>query len=329
MWDPRWAVAMQQTNAQHTGDNGQSGEGIITAMQIGAGLGGFVQCYEVGAVIRKRNVVGTLHAYYQTSPESPLFPFAGASGISLSGNWDQVISVNQVGNRFYNEMMGTYSGEAQYPPGRRAMTAIGDGSAEAWTQWDWRNCSTEYIKSVYDKSSYNDAALMMNEGSQPPDFDPGPLWTIFDAGAVTRAELDVNYPAFTYNGYSFSANTIAELASQMTENQYQNVALSNLEATVARYNGFVDAGVDSDFARPAESLQWKIETPPFYAAWNTHMLHDTVGGVSVNGKMQVKDTRDNVIPGLYAAGEMTASNTQHGLGRCVTQGFIAGGWASQ
>ena len=31
-----------------------------------------------------------------------------------------------------------------------------------------------------------------------------------------------------------------------------------------------------------------------------------------------------VIPGLYCAGESAGGFNQHGMGRCVTQGFIAG-----
>ncbi len=32
----------------------------------------------------------------------------------------------------------------------------------------------------------------------------------------------------------------------------------------------------------------------------------------------------NVIPGLYCGGESAGGSSQHGLGRCVTQGFIIG-----
>jgi len=40
-----------------------------------------------------------------------------------------------------------------------------------------------------------------------------------------------------------------------------------LENTVARYNSFVDAGKDADFGKPAP--KFKIQTPPFHAAWAT------------------------------------------------------------
>jgi succinate dehydrogenase/fumarate reductase flavoprotein subunit len=36
------------------------------------------------------------------------------------------------------------------------------------------------------------------------------------------------------------------------------------------------------------------------------------------------DMNDQVIPGLYCAGESAGGFNQHGLGRCTTQGYIAG-----
>ena len=44
-----------------------------------------------------------------------------------------------------------------------------------------------------------------------------------------------------------------------------------------RYNGFVAAGADTDFKKPTPLH--KIEKPPFYAAWATPILHDTLTGI--------------------------------------------------
>ena len=41
-----------------------------------------------------------------------------------------------------------------------------------------------------------------------------------------------------------------------------------------RYNSFVAAGADTDFKKPTPLH--KIEKPPFYAAWATPILHDTL-----------------------------------------------------
>jgi succinate dehydrogenase/fumarate reductase flavoprotein subunit len=95
-----------------------------------------------------------------------------------------------------------------------------------------------------------------------------------------------------------------------------------LEETVARYNSFVDSGVDEDFDKPTP--QYKIQTPPFYAAWATPVIHDTRAGLRINAQCQVVDFSGNVIPGLYCGGESAGGFSMHGLARCVVQGRLAG-----
>ena len=49
----------------------------------------------------------------------------------------------------------------------------------------------------------------------------------------------------------------------------------------------------------------KINTPPFYAGARVPTVHHTMGGIEINTKAQVLDINGNIIPGLYAAGEVT------------------------
>jgi succinate dehydrogenase/fumarate reductase flavoprotein subunit len=95
-----------------------------------------------------------------------------------------------------------------------------------------------------------------------------------------------------------------------------------LEETVARYNSFVAEGADKDFKKPTPLH--KIATPPFYAAWSTPILHDTLTGLRTNTSSEVIDTRGKVIAGLYCAGESQGGFAQHGLARCVVFGRVAG-----
>ena len=101
---------------------------------------------------------------------------------------------------------------------------------------------------------------------------------------------------------------------------------ADLQASVARYNSFVEAGADADFGKPAP--RYKIDTPPFYAAWSTPLVHDTRSGLRINAKCQVMDMQGQVIPGLYCGGESAGGFNQHGLGRCTAQGYIAGKYAA-
>ena len=124
-------------------------------------------------------------------------------------------------------------------------------------------------------------------------------------------------------GYFFSANTLAELPAAI-ENEYQAKPIKGaiLQATVERYNSFVDSGEDVDFGKPAP--KYKIQTPPFYAAWGMPLVHDSRAGLRINAKCQVIDMNGRVIPGLYCAGESAGGFNQHGMGRCATQGYISG-----
>ena len=68
----------------------------------------------------------------------------------------------------------------------------------------------------------------------------------------------------------------------------------------------------------------KIAPPPFYAAWSTPILHDCLTGLRTNTKAQVINVQGQVIPGLYCAGESQGGFAQHGLGRTLVFGRIAG-----
>jgi hypothetical protein len=167
----------------------------------------------------------------------------------------------------------------------------------------------------------------MNAASGPPDYAAGPIWAIFDADAAAREQWQVAPPYVDPDGYCFSANTLEALAAAI-KNPYQAKPMdgATLRATVARYNSFVDSGTDVDFGKPRP--QYKIQTPPFYAAWATPLVHDTRAGLRINAQCQVMDMQGQVIPGLYCGGESAGGFNQHGLGRCTAQGYIAGKYAA-
>ena len=167
------------------------------------------------------------------------------------------------------------------------------------------------------------AAAMAWNGDENKLNGGGPIWAVFDQDAVEREDWDPRPPNVDPEGYFYTADTLAQLAGAIT-NPYQTKAMppAALEETVARYNTFVDLGVDEDFDKPTP--RYKIERPPFYAAWSTPILHDSLTGLRTNTQAQVIDTRGQVIPGLYCAGESQGGFAQHGLGRCLVFGRIAG-----
>lgn len=309
IFDPRLTEEIPTAAVEYSP---QDASGEMAAMSIGATLWGTAnQTFDRSAALRKRPIVGTPTNYIAWTPDSPIFPKVRATGLRVE-NWQNAIIVNQVGKRFYSEM------ENGYPTGTVA------GFLDPYVPGDWRNAT----KNTFAPKNYIDAALAINEGSGPPDFSAGPQWAIFDANAVEREKWNLAPPA-TLPDYFFSAETLAELAGLVTRNPHQKAKMpaANLEATVKRYNTMVDLGVDPDFDKPSPT--YKIDTPPFYAAWATFTAHDTYAGLRINMKCQVIDTQGQVIPGLYCGGESAGGCSQHGLGRCTTQGYIAGAEAAK
>ena len=151
----------------------------------------------------------------------------------------------------------------------------------------------------------------------------GPIWAIFDAEAVERENWTVGPPFVDPDGWFFSAETLRELSAKIVSKyQKEPMPSSALEATVARYNSFVEKGKDDDFGKPVP--MHKIQTPPFYAAWSTPCIHDCLSGLRINAKAQVIDLWGNAIPGLYCGGETSGGFNQHGLAKSLTFGRIAG-----
>jgi urocanate reductase len=162
-----------------------------------------------------------------------------------------------------------------------------------------------------------------NDGKNGKANGGGPIWAIFDADAVTREKWDPRPPNVDPNGWFFSAGTVAELARTIANPyQVQPMAPRILEETVTRYNSYVDGSKDPEFGRPG--LMFKIEKPPFHAAWATPILHDALAGLRTNGRCEVLDLRGQVIPGLYCAGESAGGFALHGLPRVTVFGRIAG-----
>lgn len=107
------------------------------------------------------------------------------------------------------------------------------------------------------------------------------------------------------NGLIYSGDTIAELAENM------GVPADALEQTVKEFNEAVKAGKPDEFGRTT----WEntIETGPFYAPSFSPAVHHTMGGLEINGSGEVINTDGEVIPGFYAAGEVTGGI--HGTNR--------------
>ena len=94
--------------------------------------------------------------------------------------------------------------------------------------------------------------------------------------------------------------------------------------TINRYNSFAASAVDADFNRPAPLN--RIDGPQYYAVVTIPSVHHTMGGVTINTRAEVLNANGNVIPGLFAAGEVvggTHGNNRLG-GNAITEVIVFG-----
>ena len=98
-------------------------------------------------------------------------------------------------------------------------------------------------------------------------------------------------------GRIYKGDTLADLEKQL------DMPAGSLQKTVAEYNQMVEAKSDPKFGR--KLFDQKIEKAPFYATPRAPSIHHTMGGLEINSKAQVINTKGEVVNGLYAAGEVT------------------------
>lgn len=319
--DPAWGTSGQSLLGR---GRGADGSGIIAGLKIGANLAGMHQNLSYAVSFHIPTRVATPDPYTDMYPGHPTFFERGSVGFTMNANtMEHAIAVNQVGKRFFNDMdLRRNHSSATFPGG-----TVTPHEGVDIVQGDWRNCTRDFVRSMYQKFGGIDAALAINEGSTAPDWFAGPVWAIFDQAAVERAELadNLRWPFISDNGYFFQADTIEELAAAIEAgHEYQRVPMTHLRSTIDTWNSYVDAGADPEFGRGADAPMHRIGTPPFYAAAIVLVWHDSYGGLRINGKTQVIDMQGNPIPGLYAGCEASGGGNQHGLGRGLVHGYIAG-----
>ncbi len=195
----------------------------------------------------------------------------------------------------------------------------------------------------YNESAQYDGAtrVFYNFDNADHEYRNIPAYAIFDgvyrslypiAGVAVDAEIP---------GWIKQADTLEELAALI------NVDPAGLAATVERFNEFAAQGLDPDFKRGVSAYdqfnggdrtRTDIANPclapltqgPFFAAAVWPGALGTCGGLQTNDKAQVLNVWGDVIPGLYATGNASASPMGAGypaggatVGAGMTFGLIA------
>lgn len=105
---------------------------------------------------------------------------------------------------------------------------------------------------------------------------------------------------------------------------------SALEQTITAWNAAVAKQVDSQFGRTT-GMDRALTKGPYYAIHISPAIHYTMGGLKINAQAQVLDQEDQVIKGLFAAGEVAGGlhgNNRIG-GNSIAETVIFGRQAAQ
>lgn len=95
----------------------------------------------------------------------------------------------------------------------------------------------------------------------------------------------------------YKGDTIEELAANA------GIDADALKATIETYNGYVEAGEDKDFGRPAESMVAFAEGP-YYAVKTVPYVMLTKGGPLMTVNAETTNADGEPIPGLFQCGEL-------------------------
>ena len=127
-------------------------------------------------------------------------------------------------------------------------------------------------------------------------------WLVVDQAMADASSVIQGY---IKKGYTVTGSTYGELGKAM------GVDAAAFAETMEKWNGYVEAKNDPDFGRT--SFANPLNTAPYYAVKVTAGVHHTMGGLKINANTEVLNEKGEVIPGLFAAGEVTGG--VHGANR--------------
>jgi fumarate reductase flavoprotein subunit len=174
--------------------------------------------------------------------------------------------VDMHGRRFCDETVGFYE------------TSIGNASSRTRQPWNFSLLDSGVVTRLTEHGIDKSHGTGLLPGAR-----------IADLERDLTAALEAGDPEV------FGAASVSELAVKM------GVDPGALQQTVDEYNRFCEQRHDGLFAKDLRYLR-PLRGPVFYAIRTRTICLGTMGGISINERCEVLDTRGRVIPGLYAAG---------------------------
>lgn len=146
-------------------------------------------------------------------------------------------------------------------------------------------------------------------------------------GGAWLDDLEKELEAHVEGGTVFKAESWEQMAELL------GVAPDVLKSTVSGYNSFCEVGRDEEFFKEKKFLL-PLREPPFYAVLGKQGFDCTIGGIKINHKMEVINTQERPIRGLYATGDCASNwefrnyNLRH-PGSALTFALCSGYFAGQ
>jgi flavocytochrome c len=213
--------------------------------------------------------------------------------------------------------------DPRFPDGSRGLNAYNPESI-------WVNSDAKRFLAERSSPKFGFPKLLQQKGAS--------YWSIFDestkrsfwiAGSDWSSFDTIERLIFADPKLVKSAATLDELAAKA------GLPAKALKDTVERYNRMVDKGVDDEFQHfgPGKDFKpKKVATPPFYAVEFFPLTRKSMGGVAIDMSARVLDSKQQPIPGLYAAGELTGVGGLNGkaalegtfLAPSIVTGRVAG-----
>jgi succinate dehydrogenase/fumarate reductase flavoprotein subunit len=151
--------------------------------------------------------------------------------------------------------------------------------------------------------------------------EPATYWMVFDEtmresfgvrGAAWLKTPSEKHPILDNPQATKRAQSLEKLAAMA------GLPGEALVQSVREYNDMISAGEDTVFGRFSlgDELPPKIQQAPFYAVQMFPVTRKNMGGVAIDGQLRALDKSGQVLPGLYAVGELNGSlgiNGKYGL----------------
>ena len=140
-------------------------------------------------------------------------------------------------------------------------------------------------------------------------------WLVIDQKMADDSSVIKGYIS---KGYTFKGDTYEDLAKAI------EIPADAFAKTMNDWNGYVANKNDPDFGRT--SFIKPLDKAPFYAIKVTPGIHHTMGGLKIDSAGRVLKGNGEIIPGLFAAGEVTGG--VHGgnrLGGTAVADFVVYG----